>query len=174
MIFILTFSSLTNAKVYMSQEEFLDRISNNDGLQVESKTLWLNKVIQSKIIKILEHKYPKLRLRYKIIGDQSKTSQLMSVWFLEEIGKERPISFAIAVKDDQITSIQVLEFRESRGFEISIPSFANQFHKARLNDEGKLNKHIDGITGATMSVRAMKKIGRVALMLHKHINTNSN
>ncbi len=163
-----------NAKIYMTQDEFLSSISNYNEFQVESKTLWLNKNIQSKIIKILNHKYPKLRLRYKVIKNLKTASHNTSVWFLEEIGKERPISFAVAINNRQIVDIQILEFRESRGFEISIPAFAKQFTMAKLNNNGKLDKKIDGITGASMSVSAMKKISRVALMLHNYINKKSN
>jgi len=90
---------------------------------------------------------------------------------LEEIGKERPISFAVAVKDNQIIQIKVLEFRESRGYEIHMQAFTQQFKQVGVDSNGNLNKNIDGITGATMSVNAMKKISRIAILLHKIVTT---
>jgi len=174
-LLILPFTFSASAKVYLNQGEFVSLVdsipemfnSENDWI---NKTLWLNKELQNKIIPILDQKYPKLRLRYKIKDCKERPIDSISIWFLEEIGKERPISFGVAIKNNQIELIKVLEFRESRGFEISIPAFAKQFENASLAQDGTLNKNIDGITGATMSVSAMKKISRVALMLHKHIN----
>ena len=32
----------------------------------------------------------------------------------------------------------------------------------------ELNRHIDGISGATLSVAAVNKLARLALMLHQH------
>ncbi|PHS15710.1 MAG: hypothetical protein COA86_13640 [Kangiella sp.] len=177
---ILIFCQAVSAKTYMTQEQFLSKLKKDAykeyqlNTKVISKTLWLNKTIQLEIKSILDHSYPKLRIRYKRIEDQSQILEPITVWFLEEIGKERAISFAIAIKSSQVVTIQVLEFRESRGGEISIPTFAKQFKKLSLNSNGNLNRTIDGITGATMSVHAMKKITRMALMLHKHVTiTNS-
>ena len=65
-----------------------------------------------------------------------------------------------------IQNVQVLMFRESRGWEIKYPFFTEQFVSVALSDTDELNRHIDGITGATMSVRAMKRMARVALKLH--------
>ncbi len=158
--------SPVSAKVYLTADAFVEQVIqlSNEPLTFETKTLWLNKSIQSEIKTVLNRPYAKLRLRYKkSISSASPTT----IWFLDEIGKERPISFAVAVKDRQIVQIKVLEFRESRGYEIHIPAFSQQFDNIGVDEQGKLNKTIDGITGATMSVSAMKKISRVALLLHE-------
>ena len=176
-LLILTSTQHLSAKVYMSKEEFLELLSAKDATLVGSdfatKTLWLNKNTQYDIKKILNHKYPKLRLRYKTNQnaisntDPSATLNPTTVWFLDEIGKERPITFAVAVKNNKIQAIRVLEFRESRGYEIKLPAFVKQFEQIGVDQKGKLDHNIDGITGATMSVRAMKNISRLALLLHK-------
>ncbi len=160
------------AKSYMTQDEFLSLAIQHTSTQpiqtvdFESKTIWLKKEIQAHIKSILDHKYAKLRIRYKISEDSDNST---TVWYLDEIGKERPISFGISVKNDHVQLIRVLEFRESRGYEIHIPRFTKQFVQASLAENGKLDKNIDGITGATMSVSAMKKIARLALYLHKTV-----
>ncbi|MFT6734384.1 MAG: hypothetical protein ACJAS9_002584 [Polaribacter sp.] len=177
----MLFSQATSAKTYMTQEQFLSEIShyivkngnintsNSEKIIISSKTLWLNKKLQLKITQILDHQYPKLRLRYNTMEKQNNTPELITIWFLEEIGKERQISFAIAIQNKQIKKIQVLEFRESRGWEISIPTFSKQFETVGLNLNGNLDENINGITGATMSVNAMKKVSRLALMLDEHV-----
>jgi len=156
----------------MTQDQFLELASEQQPATTEfkTKTLWLKKEIQTKIKSILNHKYPKLRVRYKI-SDNLETST--SIWYLDEIGKERPISFGVSVKDNRIQIIRVLEFRESRGFEINIPAFAKQFENAGSDISDKLDQNIDGITGATMSASAMKKIARLALFLHKTVSLKS-
>jgi len=171
--FLLVAPSIS-AKIYMNQSEFLVLVSQHTSTEqfpnpeFKSKTIWLKKDIQSEIKSILDHKYAKLRIRYKI--DQKNNSPT-TVWFLEEIGKERPISFGISIKDDRVQMIRVLEFRESRGYEIHIPAFSKQFEQAGLNNDGKLDQNIDGITGATMSVSAMKKMARLAIFLHQKVTT---
>jgi len=152
----------------MSQDEFFSIAKQplSPSEKFETQTLWLKKEIQSKVITILDHKYPKLRIRYSISDDVENPT---SIWYLDEIGKERPITFGISVKNDQIQIIRVLEFRESRGYEINIPAFAKQFENIGLNSSQKLNQNIDGITGATMSVNAMKKIARLAIFFHQTV-----
>ncbi len=167
--FLLSTSSLL-AKTYMSQSEFLalvnQHLSTEQILNPEfkNKTIWLKKEIQSHIKSILDHQYAKLRIRYKFIFNQNSP---ITIWFLNETGKERPISFGISVMNNRVQIIRVLEFRESRGHEINIPAFAEQFEQAGLDEHGKLDLNIDGITGATMSVSAMKKMAQLAIYLHQ-------
>lgn len=161
--FILLFFQLPSveAKTYLTKKEFLSQVFTE--VTPEKKTLWLNKDIQSRLTKILDHKYPKLRLKYWKHEGQT-------VWFMEKIGKEKPITFGISIKDERVHQIRVLAFRESRGWEIKMKAFTDQFDNIGTDQENNLDQHIDGITGATMSVNAMKKITRAALMLAKHVD----
>ncbi len=158
---------------YMSQKEFLRLAQKTpqSASNLTAKSLWLDDYHQTLIKEILEHKYPKLRLKYWISQNPIDSQQTQTVWFLEKIGKERPISFAVSVINHQIDLIKVLAFRESRGGEIRIQSFTEQFKGVELTDKKRLNRNIDGITGATMSVNAMKKISRLALLLHKEVSS---
>ncbi len=168
-----------SATSYMNQEEFLALViqhstSTEDQGAFETETIWLKKELQSKIKKILDHKYPKLRIRYKRNQSTENITNATTVWYLDEIGKDRPISFGISVRQNRIQLIRVLAFRETRGYEIKMPAFAQQFEQIGVNKQGALDHTIDGITGATMSVNAMKKIARVAILLHKAVlNINS-
>ncbi|MFT5452975.1 MAG: hypothetical protein ACI9N9_002473 [Enterobacterales bacterium] len=148
----------------ISKDEFIAMAiyssSSNSDEQLQSKSLWLNDELQVKITKILDHPYSKLRLRYL-----TNLTLKQTVWFLDEIGKERPISFAVSVIDRKISLMKVLQFRESRGGEIRMQVFTEQFNQIGVKSNSRLDQHIDGISGATMSVKAMKKIARLALML---------
>ncbi len=144
----------------MTQKEFLSLVFKFDSEQnkPKMKTLWLDDITQQALTTVLGHKYPKLRIRYWQRNKQT-------VWFLDKIGKERPISFAISIKHDEIQRINVLTFRESRGYEIHMQAFTEQFNQLGLDENNQLNQSVDGITGATMSVSAMKKVARAALVL---------
>lgn len=162
LFFFLIFTSLAISVFatgsYEAPEDFLDRVFNNAPPGVSR--LWIKKELKEKIAKIMEHDLGVLRLKYWKKDDRT-------VWILEEIGKERPITAGIIINNGKIESIDVLIFRESRGWEIRYPFFTDQFSNAILQEDNQLDKHIDGISGATLSVKAMKKMARLALMLHK-------
>lgn len=127
--------------------------------------LWLTGDLKTEVRTILDHDYPALRLRYW--GEDRR-----SVWVLDEIGKESPITVGIVVDDNRIAQMRVLVFRESRGWEVESPAFIRQYLGAALKlQESKvpqLDRSIDGISGATLSVRALSKLSRLALLLHRH------
>ena len=53
------------------------------------------------------------------------------------------------------------------GFQFSRGFFTDQFSGSGLTDDLRLDRTIDGISGATLSVRALKKLARLALYLHE-------
>jgi hypothetical protein len=89
---------------------------------------------------------------------------------MEEIGKESPITVGIHIKQQAIVKTKVLVYRESRGDEVRHDFFTDQFKMARLTSERQLDRHIDGITGATLSVRALTKLSRIALYLDSKLH----
>lgn len=162
-LFLLLLIYLNNAKAeeYQSQDNFLTQAFNN---QIpKPQLLWISKDIKPTVEKILQHKAGFLRTRYW--QDNTK-----SVWILEEIGKTKPITVGAIVEQQKITLLKVLAFRESRGWEVKHEFFTNQFKQISLNDDLRLNKNIDGISGATLSVRALSKIAQLALFFDKQIN----
>jgi len=103
-----------------------------------------------------------LRVRYWYKGERS-------AWILEEIGKEEPITAGIVIDKGKIERVEVLIFRESRGWEVRHDFFTEQFEGAKLRKDGELNRAIDNITGATLSVRALTKLARLALYFHNQV-----
>lgn len=141
---------------YQTPDEFLNQAFS--GQPPEAEVIWLTGAHKDAVKDILGHRYATLRIRYW--RDVTR-----SAWILDEIGKEQPITVGIVVNDGQIENIRVLVFRESRGWEIRHSFFTDQFKSAQLNDDRQLDRHIDGISGATLSVRAMTKLARLALYL---------
>lgn len=113
---------------------------------------------------ILNHRPASLRLRYW--SDAGRT-----VWILDEIGKELPITTGFVVEKGEIVLTRVLEFRESRGWEVRYDFFTDQFRGASMNGDGKLDRTVDGITGATLSVRAVTRLAQLALLLDRHVSS---
>jgi len=132
------------------------------GEPPKAQVLWLKRDLQSGIQKIMDHRLNAVRLRYWRSGERS-------AWILEEIGKEQPITAGFVVDKNRIMAASVLTYRESRGWEIKYPAFRNQFIGAMLEPNTYLDRNIDGISGATMSVTAMMKMARLALYLHSHV-----
>ena len=148
--------------VYQTPEDFINEVFTNQPPQAERVIVKgdLSKGIKS----ILNHRYKKIRIPYWREGDRT-------VWILEKIGKELPITAGFVVSDNKIIQFKVLIFRESRGWEIRNDFFTRQFDGMRLTTGNKLSQSVDNITGATMSVNAMKKLSKMALYLHQQVTT---
>lgn len=132
-----------------------------------SGVVWVDDELRKQAADILGHAPGKLRIRYWYAGNRT-------AWVLEEIGKERPITMGVVIRNRQIEEFRVLEFRESRGWEIRYPFFADQFRGASRNADGQLDRSIDSISGATLSVRASLRTANFALLLDEYARrTNS-
>jgi hypothetical protein len=165
LLIVLLLPSLGLTKgVYQEPKEFIREVFNNNPPEPEK--LWISGDLKENIKFILGHDLGVLRLRYWIKDKRS-------VWILEEIGKERPITTGIVVNDNQIELIKILIFREIRGWEVRYPFFTDQYKGVTLDDDRKLDKSIDGITGATLSVNAVTKLAKLALLLHKKVMENN-
>lgn len=155
-------SSLSAKGVYLEPATFINNVFA--GQPPVPDKLTLSGQLAQDVRNILEHRYKKIRVTYW--QDARRTA-----WILEEIGKERPITAGFVVENNKIEDFKVLIFRESRGWEIRNEFFTRQFSGAFLKTNSRLNQSIDNITGATMSVNAMKKLSRMALFLHNHVIT---
>lgn len=142
---------------YQSSDAFLEEVFIDDVPTPQA--IWLKGEVKETTADILGHAYPGIRIRYW--GKDGRTA-----WVLEEVGKTQPITVGLVVNADGLELIRVLAFRESRGWEVRYPFFTDQFTGIGLNDDNDLNRSIDGISGATLSVRALEKLARLALYLH--------
>ncbi len=137
-----------------------------DGAVPAPSVLWLTPAIKARARRILGHDPGGLRLRYWRKGART-------AWILNEIGKEEPITAGFVVDHGHLRDAVVLDYRESRGWEIRYPYFLDQFANAALDESLKLDRHIDGISGATLSVRAMQNMARLALLLDREVQKTS-
>lgn len=162
---VLALLTLSNAGLSAGPDDFLTRVFD---MPPSRKTLWLTPELKSEIASKLNYQFQQMRVRYWEQGTRS-------AWILDEIGKEQPITLGVVIDDNRIAALEVLVYRESRGGEIKQAFFTRQFEGTRLNSEGQdvsLDSAIDGITGATLSVRAATKVAKLALFLHAHTHSN--
>ena len=161
---MLLISAAEAGGVYLEPDDFINQVF--DKQPPKAKVLWPDKEIKKQMADILAHNYKGLRIRY---WQQNIQANKKSAWILEEIGKEKPITVGIVINNGQIERVKILVFRESRGWEVRHDFFTDQFKLAKLEKDLQLDKNIDNISGATLSVRAVSKLARIALLLDQQI-----
>ena len=158
--FLLNPLSAYAKRVYLEPGDFLSQ--SFPETSPDADRLLITGKLKTNLQKVLSGRYSKIRVPYWQSGNRT-------AWILERIGKERLITAGFVVEDNRIVSFKVLIFRESRGWEIHNEFFTEQFDNAYLKDKQKLSNQVDNITGATMSVDAMKTLARMALLLHAEV-----
>lgn len=163
LLFIALLSNNLLAKgVYQTTDEYATEIWPEGGYSAEVH--WLQTEDKAIAKAIFERNYAGLRVRYKRFNNQT-------LWTMEEVGKELPITVGIWVGDSGVEEIRILAYRESRGGEVKYPFFTRQFIRSQLTERFGISAHIDNISGATLSVAAVKRTVAWALYLHKQVTT---
>ena len=73
--------------------------------------MWIDDELRAKATEVLGHPPATLRMRYW--HEDARTA-----WIIDEIGKEQNITFGVVIDGGQVQLFRVLQFRESRGWEI--------------------------------------------------------
>jgi Na+-translocating ferredoxin:NAD+ oxidoreductase RnfG subunit len=77
-------------------------------------------------------------------------------WFILDavIGKHEAIDYAVGLDSSgRVLQVEILEYRESYGFEVRNPKWRKQFAGKTAADPVKLDRDIRNISGATLSCR---------------------
>ena len=160
LILTLIFTVDLAATEYQSPDAFVNDAFS--GKPPKPKSFWVSRKVKQPVTEILQHNPGFMRTRYWQEGNKT-------VWILNEIGQTQPITVGIIIENSTITLLKVLAFRESRGWEVKHDFFTDQFKQAALNDDHALSKPVDGISGATLSVRALTKTAKLALFFDQQI-----
>jgi len=156
-LLLCLFSPVRAEDVYLSVADYM---AQQFETVPSPSMLWLDDT-QRKAAVAISGEDPGFRQRYWRADGKS-------AWVLNVIGKDHPITLGISVKNGKIDQLRVLIYRESRGWEVRHPFFTRQFDQAHMN-KGKLDRNIDNITGATLSVRALQRAARLALWLDQQL-----
>ena len=163
-LIVFTTAAVAQSNIYLSKPQFLAESFGTS--EPQSGVIWFDDELRAIATEVLGHAPAMLRLRYWYDGPRT-------AWIVDEIGKEKPITLGIVVQHGEIQRVNVLQFRESRGWEIKYPFFTKQFDGVRLDRNNRLNERIDGISGATLSVRAATRSANLALVLSEYIKQPS-
>jgi len=161
LVLLLSFSLVAAAEYEQRPADFVRE--SFVGQSPKPALVWLSGDLRQQVTRVLGHAPDYLRLRYWHKGERS-------VWILNEIGKERPITLGVSLLAGRVERVKVLAFRESRGWEVRYPFFTDQFKGVGLQPDLQLDQRVDGITGATLSVRAVSAMVKLALLLDARVS----
>ena len=91
-------------------------------------------------------------------------------WFIvdEVYGKHELITYAVGLNaDGSVRQIEVMDYRETYGYEIRNPAWRRQFSGKRQGDPLKLEQDIRNISGATLSCRHITEGVKRLLAFHQ-------
>lgn len=93
---------------------------------------------------------------FEIFQAHHKNKNLGYAVVTEQIGLYKPITFMVKVDTNgKNEGVWIMVYRESRGGEVKRQRFLTQYKGKNATSPIRLNRDIIGITGATLSVRAL-------------------
>ena len=160
----LTDQELAIAEAFMSEEEGV-KIMLPKSERIRKDVIKLSPEKKSHIEERIGWKFPEQSFEVYIgeTGTQVDGYALVQ----NTIGKHKPMTYMVGIDSKgQVSDVELLVFRESRGSEIRQKRFNAQYEGKTVLDPVRINKDIINITGATMSVRSMSAgIKRVLVLV---------
>ena len=160
----LTDQELDIAEAFMSEEEGV-KIMLPKSERVRKDVIKLSPEKKAQIEERIGWKFPEQSFEVYIgeTGTQVDGYALVQ----NTIGKHKPMTYMVGIDNKgQVSDVELLVFRESRGSEIRQKRFNAQYEGKTVNDPVRINKDIINISGATMSVRSMSAgIKRVLVLV---------
>ena len=148
-------SAFSATRVYQKPSDF---VKSALGALPPTQALKLTAAQQNAVSRLLGKRYKTTTIRYW-------TRNGKTAYILEEIGKVEYITTGISVKGGRIEGMRVLVYRETHGMEVARTAFTKQFNGVSVKSDSQLSRNPRNIAGATLSVRALTKLARLALYL---------
>jgi Na+-translocating ferredoxin:NAD+ oxidoreductase RnfG subunit len=127
----------------------------------DSVSLLFKKITVPQPIKLHSEKQARLRFwRDQIyVWEISYGDSLMGLAYLDNVkGKSQPITFAVFLNENGVVmDSHIIKYREPIGGEIANRHWLKQFLGKTTASDYQVGKHIDGISGATISVNAVTR-----------------
>lgn len=149
----LTEQEMMMAEVFMSEEEAI-KIMLPKSERVRKDVIQLSPEKKSQIEERIGWKFPEES--FEIYIGETGTKADGYVLIQNTIGKHKPMTYMVGIDSrGQVSDVELLVFRESRGSEIRQKRFNSQYEGKTVLDPVRINRDIINISGATMSVRSM-------------------
>jgi len=154
-ILIILTSILLAGDIKISCEEHLFHLYP-ENTDIRMHILQLNKGVKKDVENQVKQKFYRDKLYYWTISQGDTT---MAYAFLDNvIGKSMPITFLVILNiNGDIINTNVIKYREAYGGEVSNKGWLQQFINRDNNSSYNIGGNIDGISGATISVKSMSK-----------------
>ncbi len=86
-----------------------------------------------------------------------------------EVGKHLPITYIVGISaTGSVTKVELMVFREIRGWEVRESRFMAQFAEKKASDRLVIGETISNVSGATLSAQAIAKGVRRALLMWQY------
>ena len=139
-------------QVYLTKKQALEKSFPGADEVVKEKT-WLTEEQGEKIAELSQQKINDKRLTWYVGKKAGKPMGYM--WIDNVIGKSYPITYMVVLNvDGSVRDVEIMVYREPRGWEVRYPSFLDQFLGRNSDSDFR---EINSITGATLSVRGITK-----------------
>ena len=157
----------TGAHVYLTEGEAL-RIAFPEATRLEERVFQIEGELREELAQALGYAP---RERTVLFYEAKKGDALLGhLVIMNEIGKRLPITFLVSIlPDGRVDQVLLLVFREPRGFEVRARAFRRQYRGKRLGDPIRRGRDIRNISGATMSVDALNRGVRRALVFYDRL-----
>ena len=139
------------------------------GVPVQSdRVITATPELQQRVRALLQRAPSMWEASYRIFTLGNDGAVVGFVIIVEEIGKHRPITFAVGVSaDGTLHDAAVLAYREAYGGEVRDRRFLRQLPGHSLADPLLPQRDLVNITGATLSVAATGRAARKAIAVLK-------
>ena len=164
---VLTLSAAATAlrgETYLSESQAVKiALPNADSVSVETKQLTQTQRERLEARSGLRFPEP----QYKFFVGRLKNGQAAGyAVIMKEIGKEEYITFIVGVTPQgQVNDVAIMDFRESRGWEVREKRFLRQYRGKKSTDPLQVDRDITNYTGATLSTHAVTRGVKKALLL---------
>ena len=164
-ILSLAFSSEIKDKTIQVINDFY----NQQDIQIDEFKFSISKKIKKEIQNKVKQKFYRNQIYYWTIKIDDKIHYALMD---NTIGKTMPITFLVIFNENQeVIHSSIIKYREAYGGEIGGEKWLNQFIGMKNDSLYKHGKEIDGISGATISVKSFTKgISKLSLLLPYIIN----
>ena len=163
--FVAGISSGT-AEVYLSKEAALDLVLGKDCERTAEPRL-----LDAALKEELQER--------KLWGEEADTAYFFScrkagaitgyAIIDNEIGKHLPITYIVGISPaGKVTQVEIMVFREVRGWEVREKKFTSQFESKQLTDPMRVGRDIGNMSGATLSSISIAKGVKRDLYLWQH------
>jgi hypothetical protein len=139
-----------------------------EATEITERTEVATPVMQHKIRDLLGRPPSLWEPAYRIFTVKCRERVAGWVVVVEEIGKHRPITFAVAITPEgAVHDLAVLAYREAYGGEVRERRFLRQYVRKTLADPLVPYRDVRNISGATLSVEATGRAARKAIAVLK-------